>query len=99
MPNPENLPTEFTLSQNYPNPFNPSTKIAYSIPSNVIAGQNVKLSIFNILGQEVAVLVNSVQNAGSYEVEFNASHLSSGAYLYRLSAGSFVKTSKMILMK
>jgi hypothetical protein len=92
----KSLPTEFTLSQNYPNPFNPTTKIAYSIPSN---GLKVALSVYNILGQEVAVLVNSVKNAGSYEVEFDASKLSSGAYIYRLSAGSFVQTSKMILMK
>ncbi len=94
--NPTGLPTEFTLSQNYPNPFNPTTKIAYSIPSN---GLNVNLSVYNILGQEVVVLVNSVQNMGNYEVEFNASKLSSGVYLYRLSAGSFVKTSKMILLR
>ena len=94
--NPTDLPTEFTLSQNYPNPFNPTTKIAYSIPSN---GLNVNLSVYNILGQEVAVLVNSIQNMGNYEVEFDASKLSSGAYLYRLSAGSFVQTCKMILLR
>ena len=94
-----NLPKEFILSQNYPNPFNPTTKITYSIPSNVLNGLKVNLSVYNILGQEVAVLVNSVQNAGNYEVEFNASNLSSGAYLYRLSAGAFIQTSKMILMK
>ncbi|MBU0475019.1 MAG: T9SS type A sorting domain-containing protein [Bacteroidetes bacterium] len=97
--NPENLPKEFSLAQNYPNPFNPSTKIAYSIPENLIGEQNVKLSIFNILGQEIEVLVNAVQSAGNYEVEFNASHLSSGTYLYQLKSGSFVMTSKMLLLK
>ncbi len=96
---PVELPQEFSLSQNYPNPFNPTTKIAYSIPSNILDGLKVNLSVFNILGQEVAVLVNTVQNSGRYEVAFDASHLSSGTYLYRLSAGSFVQTSKMILMK
>ena len=90
------LPTIFTLSQNYPNPFNPTTKIAYSIPSN---GFKVNLSVYNVLGEEVSILVNSVQNAGNYEVEFDGSSLSSGAYLYRLSAGSFVQTSKMILLR
>jgi len=98
-PNPINFPKEFILSQNYPNPFNPTTKIAYSIPSNELNDLKVKLSVYNILGQQVAVLVNSFQNAGNYEVEFDASNLSSGAYLYRLSAGSFVQTSKMILMR
>jgi|GEM_PF-2119124 len=98
-PNPENLPKEFSLAQNYPNPFNPSTKITYSIPDNLIGEQNVKLSIFNILGQEVATIVNTVQRAGNYEVVFDASHLSSGTYLYQLKSGSFVKTSKMLLLK
>ncbi|MCF6269330.1 MAG: C25 family cysteine peptidase [Melioribacteraceae bacterium] len=93
------LPEEFALSQNYPNPFNPTTIIVYSIPSNALNGLKVNLSVYNILGEEVAVLVNSIQNSGSYEVEFDASNLSSGAYLYRLSAGSFVQTNKMILMK
>lgn len=98
-PYPMDIPMEYQLSQNYPNPFNPTTKISYSIPSSILNGLKVNLSVYNILGQEVAVLVNAFQNAGSYEVEFDASLLSSGAYLYRLSAGSFVQTNKMILMK
>jgi hypothetical protein len=85
----------FALSSNYPNPFNPSTKINYSIAE---AGF-VKLSVYNLLGQEVAVLVNDVKNAGSYEVSFDASNLSSGTYIYKLASGSKVEVKKMILTK
>ncbi len=94
-------PTEFELSQNYPNPFNPSTTIRYAVPNE----SKVSISIFNLLGQEVATLVNDVQPAGYHEVQFNASDLSSGVYLYRInavsSAGSkeFTSTKKFILLK
>ena len=108
--NDENLPTKFELEQNYPNPFNPSTTIKYSIPSIVGIGHahsatDVSLKIYDILGCEVATLVNKQQKAGNYEVDFDASKLSSGLYFYRLSATSvgsaqsFVNVKKMLLVK
>ena len=89
------VPQEFQLQQNYPNPFNPSTDISYTITK---AG-NVTLKVYNILGQDVATLVNGYQAANSYDVNFNASSLSSGIYLYELRTGSNVITKKMVLMK
>ncbi len=89
------LPTVFSLSQNYPNPFNPTTVIKYSIPEVT----NVKLKVFDMLGREIATLVNREQTAGVYNVEFNASNLSSGVYFYRVTAGSFVATKKLLLLK
>jgi len=88
-------PSIFRLNQNYPNPFNPSTTISYQLP---IAGQ-ASLKVFDVLGNEVALLINEEKPAGSYEVNFNASKLSSGFYFYKLQAGSFVETKKMILLK
>lgn len=88
-------PVEFELVQNYPNPFNPSTIISFTIPQE----STVKLTIFNMLGEQVALLVNEVRSAGSYEVEFNASNLSSGMYLYRVEAGNLIATKKMTLIK
>ena len=94
------FPSEFALYQNYPNPFNPITKIHYSIPSNVKSQMlNVILKVYDTLGNEVVTLVNEYKPAGSYEVEFNASRLSSGIYFYRLQSGSFVETKAMILLK
>ena len=96
------LPIEYSLSQNYPNPFNPSTTIKYSIPVETrhgVSPQNVSLKIFDILGREVATLVNKQQKAGNYEVHFNASHLTSGVYFYQLHSGSFVESRKMLLLK
>ena len=103
------------MSQNYPNPFNPSTKIKYTIvPPNLPRGKAsvgtsflsatggmkfVKLKIYDILGKEVASLVNEQKPAGNYEIEFNATGLSSGIYFYKLTVGSFVETKKMLLMK
>jgi len=95
------LPTEYKLEQNYPNPFNPTTKIRYSIP-NVgmgLAPSVVTLKIYDILGNEVIALVNEQKEPGYYEIEFNASQYASGVYLYRLQAGSFVSTKKMLMLK
>lgn len=88
-------PNEFALEQNYPNPFNPSTKIYYTIGSN----QFVQLKIYDLLGKEIATLVNEYRDAGSYNINFDASNLTSGIYLYKLQAGDFVQTKKMLLMK
>ncbi len=94
-------PTEYKLYANYPNPFNPSTVISYDLPFEC----NVKLSIYNIVGEEVAVLRNTTQSAGRYNVEWNASDVSSGIYFYRISStstngsGNFVKVMKMLLIK
>jgi hypothetical protein len=93
------VPQKFVLFQNYPNPFNPSTRIQYSIEKPA----QVSLKVYNVLGNEVATLVNSRQEAGSYTVTFNTNKatysLSSGVYFYRLEAGSFVSTKKLILLK
>ena len=89
------VPKTFALEQNYPNPFNPSTAISYQLP---VAG-NVSLKVFDMLGKEVATLVNARQEAGAYTVNFNANNLSSGVYFYRLQAGNFVQTRKMMLVK
>ncbi|MBC8044127.1 MAG: T9SS type A sorting domain-containing protein, partial [Rhizobacter sp.] len=85
----------YKLSQNYPNPFNPSTTINYQISQ---AG-NVSLKVYDVLGREVATLVNQKQNAGSYQVQFNASRLSSGVYFYKLQAGNFAESRKLTLVK
>lgn len=92
----------FKLSQNYPNPFNPSTSISYTIPEVIsIEGRNlnVQLKIYDILGNEVATLVNEDKPAGSYEVQFEANNLSSGVYFYTIKAGNFIATKKMILLR
>ncbi len=89
------LPNEYKLLQNYPNPFNPTTKINYQIPELSF----VTLKVYDVLGSEVATLVSEEKPFGSYEVEFDATILSSGIYFYRLQAGSFVETKKMILIK
>jgi hypothetical protein len=88
-------PKEFKLEQNYPNPFNPTTTIQFAVPSV----SDVKLEVFNILGQKVASLVNRRMEAGVHTVNFNAANLSSGVYFYRLQAGNFVQTKKMMLVK
>ena len=88
-------PLTYALGQNYPNPFNPSTSISYQLKS---AGQ-VKLSVFDILGREVAVLVDGMQTAGAHEARFDGSGLASGVYIYRLQAGTFVEQKKMVLEK
>jgi hypothetical protein len=85
----------YTLEQNYPNPFNPSTKIVFQIPEP----GNVSLKIYDMLGNEVVSLLNEEKQPGKYEIEFNASHLSSGIYFYTLRSGTFINTKKMILIK
>jgi len=87
--------TIYNLEQNYPNPFNPSTVISYQLPVT----SKVVLKVYDVLGNEVATLVNEEKSSGNYEVEFNASGLTSGIYFYQLQAGSFVETKKMVLLK
>jgi len=89
------VPTEYSLSQNFPNPFNPITNINYSVPMR----NNVELVIFNTLGEKIRILVNEVKNAGNYNVTFDASNLPSGVYFYRISAGEFIQTKKLLLLK
>jgi hypothetical protein len=95
-------PVSFNLYQNYPNPFNPSTIIRYAIPNVTLSGvegSRVQLKVYDVLGNEVATLVDEYKPAGSYEVDFSANKLSSGIYFYKLTAGSFVETKKMILIR
>lgn len=90
-----NIPHSFLLEQNFPNPFNPSTRIQYQVSSN----SNVTLKVYDILGNEVASLVNEQKPKGIFEVEFEATQLTSGIYFYKLQAGFFVETKKMILIR
>jgi uncharacterized protein YdaL len=95
---PENspiTPSVYKLHQNYPNPFNPATTITYDIPVR----SHVNLSIYNILGQKVAELINEVQAAGRYNVKWEASEFSSGVYLYKIEAGGFTSVKKLVLLK
>ena len=95
-----NTPIEFSLSQNYPNPFNPTTKIKYTIPFvGTSLMKFVQLKVFDVLGNEVATLVNELKPAGVYEVTFNASELGSGVYIYKLQAGDYISAGKMLLTK
>jgi spore coat protein A len=87
---------DFRLSQNYPNPFNPSTVINFSIPAE---NTLVSLKIYNSIGQEVGTLINQIVPAGNHEVRFDATGLSSGVYFYTLTAGNFVDSKKMIVLK
>ena len=92
---PPSLPLKFILFQNYPNPFNLSTNIAYQIPER----GNVSLKVYDMLGKEVTTLVEEYKDEGRYETNFAAGNLASGIYFYKLQAGSFVETKKMVLMK
>jgi len=85
----------YQLNQNYPNPFNPSTTISYTLKE----ARDVKLNIYNSLGEKVATLVNNYKNAGTYEVQFSATNLNSGIYYYSIQAGDFIQTKKMTLIK
>ena len=89
------VPTEFSLNQNYPNPFNPTTVISFAIPKESF----VSIKIYDILGKEVSKLVNETKQAGFYDLNFDASSLSSGMYFYKIEAGNFVQTKRMLLMK
>jgi hypothetical protein len=89
------IPANYNLEQNYPNPFNPSTNIKFSIPKS----SDVKLSVFDITGKQVSVLVNKYLTAGEYTADFSSIDLSSGIYFYTLSSGSYTETKKMILIK
>ena len=91
----DDLLNEFSLSQNYPNPFNPSTTISYSIPKQT----HVSLKVYDVLGKEVAELVNEEMSSGSYKLDFDASNLSSGIYFYTLRTNKFSNTRKMLLLK
>lgn len=91
----KNVPTEYSLMQNYPNPFNPSTTISYSIPNS----DYVSLKIYDIIGNEITTLVNEQKESGNYQIQFNASNLSSGLYFYKIQAGSFNQVRKMLLIK
>ncbi len=89
------LPTEFSLSQNYPNPFNPSTVIKYSVPSQSF----VTVKVFDLSGREIKTLVNETMSIGNYEITFSGEGLSSGVYFYKITAGNFVDTKKMVMIK
>lgn len=92
-------PEEFILFQNFPNPFNPKTKIKFSIPKLEKGAALSVLKVYDVLGNEIATLVNEYKEGGNYQVEFDATHLPSGVYLYQLRTGEFIKTKKMILLR
>ncbi len=89
------VPTQFTLAQNYPNPFNPSTIIRYAIPRSGW----VQLKVFNLMGEEVATLVNQAQSAGTFEYRFDAGALASGMYFYQLQTDGFSATKKLLMLR
>jgi hypothetical protein len=89
------IPKQFALHQNYPNPFNPSTTIQYQIPK----ANHVTLNVFDVLGREVATLVNEQKPAGTYTVQFEGSGLTSGVYFYRLQSGTYSDTKKLVLLR
>jgi hypothetical protein len=91
----QNRPSTFELSQNYPNPFNPTTLIRYQIP----AVAHVTMRLYNLIGQQVAELVNETQGIGRYQVTLDASTLPSGIYFYRITAGNFTETKKLTLLR
>ena len=96
----DNLPKQFKLYQNYPNPFNPTTKIKYDIPD--VGGRHacqVQVSIYDILGRKVAILLNENLSSGSYQIEFDGTNYASGIYFYKITAGSYTNIKKMVLLK
>lgn len=99
----DNMPASFGLDQNYPNPFNPTTSIRYTVGvvsrQSSVASSRVRLAVFDLVGREVAVLVDGMKEPGTYVAEFNASGLPSGVYFYRLTAGDFTQTRRLVLMR
>jgi hypothetical protein len=97
------IPTKYELKQNYPNPFNPTTSVSFVIGQSPArqhsGGSLVNLKVFNVLGKEVATLVNEVKQPGEYTVQWNAEGVPSGIYFYRLTAGSYINTKKLVLIK
>ncbi len=91
----KNMPLQFALKQNYPNPFNPSTNITYELPKSSF----VQLTVYNILGEKIATLVNATKDAGVHSVQFNAGNITSGLYIYQLKAGNVTLSRKMMLLK
>ena len=91
----QKVPKQYTLYQNYPNPFNPITKIGFHLPKRSL----IKLQIYNMLGQEIETILHEFRDAGRYVVDWNAEQYPSGIYLYRLKAGDYVETRKLILQK
>jgi hypothetical protein len=91
----QDIPVRFVVEQNYPNPFNPSTTIRYGLPRRA----QVSLSVFNTLGQRVVQLVNGDIDAGYHEIRFDGNNLASGVYFYRMTAGSYAETRKLLLLK
>ncbi len=89
------IPGQFALNQNYPNPFNPSTVISFSVPLTA----QVTLKVYDVLGTEIATLINEEKSAGTYQVTLDGSSLSSGMYFYKLQSGNFAETKKMSLLK
>jgi hypothetical protein len=89
------VPGRFTLGQNYPNPFNPSTTIRYGLPTR----SHVTLTVFNTVGQQVSTLLNETEEPGYHDVRFDASGLASGVYFYRLMAGDYVATKKLVVLR
>jgi hypothetical protein len=89
------LPTSFSIDQNFPNPFNPSTIIRYALPQNAV----VRLTVFNALGQQVMQLVNGEEEAGYHQVKFDGSRLASGVFFYRIEAGAFSQSKKLLLLR
>jgi hypothetical protein len=91
----DEIPTTYLLTQNYPNPFNPTTKIKYSIPQS----SNVLIKVFDILGNEIETLVDEEKSTGTYEITWYPENLPSGIYFYKLQAGNYIETKKMVLIK
>lgn len=91
----EELPTQYSLAQNYPNPFNPSTTIYFELPRE----SDVTLKVYNMLGQEMLTVLDQVKAAGRYDLKIDGKYLSSGVYFYRLTAGDYVSTRRLILLK
>lgn len=91
----ETIPATFNMEQNYPNPFNPSTIIRFSVPEN----SNIILKVYDVLGNELITLLNEDKDAGWYDVHFDASAFASGVYIYRITAGNFISTKKMLMIK